>query len=357
MNKPTQTKSQEYIFINILTNVKEELDNIESLINSLKNYNQDLFNYSIDILDNVKKEIDNNILILKKKLYFNTDNKKEKIFNSLKKKYELSHESISSIYNNNYLINIKKSLEKIDGRLDIIFDYEFDPPNINSFENLSKIKLNFSTYSKNFYGSFDSFYSNEQESDKRILKCFSCRQNAEYFCKHCNKCVCEECYIIQKKQSNIHNFELINDIKTEKENNKNLFLKSICNIIKKILIMINSILVKDNMILIKKEITNKENSSSSKYIFEKIKYPYLNDIDNFNFDSVIDFLKNLNQLFVNLNLTSLNVNEFQISKMEKNLINIINNIIEDKAYENYKYNLKIIEENFFSDDDISIINE
>ena len=357
MNKPSQAKSQEYIFINILTNVKQDLDYIQSLINSLKNYNQDLFNNSIDKLDNVKKEIDNNILILKKKLYFNTDNKKEKIFNSLKKKYELSHESISSIYNNNYLINIKKSLEKIDGQLDIIFDYEFDPPNINSFENLSTIKLNFSSYSKNFYGSFESSYSNEQEYDKTILKCLSCRKNAEYFCNHCNMCVCEECYTIQKKESNIHNFELINNIKTEKENNKNLFLESACNILKKILIMINSILVKDNVTLIKKEITNKENSTTSKYIFEKIKYPKLNDTDNFNFDSVIDFLKNLNQLFIDLNPTSLNVNEFQISKMERNLINIINNIIEDKEYENYKYNLKIIEDNFISDDDIYFKNE
>ena len=177
MSTSDEQKTQASIYVNLLTKVKKDLDDNKPLLSSLKNYNEYLFKSSLDFLDDIKKEIDNTNIILKKKLFFNEDNKKEKIFIGLHKKYGLYHETISKIYDNNYLNDIKNSLYKIDEQLNIIFDYQLDPPNINSFEELSGIKLDFSKLSKmlvDFYGLPVSLTNDIEENDKKIPKCSDC---------------------------------------------------------------------------------------------------------------------------------------------------------------------------------------
>ena len=306
-----------------------------------------LDNNLVELLDDFRKEIDNVIIILKNKFQDNYYNKKEYLFKGLKNKYMLCHENIYNIYDNINLINIKNSLEKIDSNLNIFWDNEFDPPNINSFESLIPINLDSSNNSNSFFEDYDSFLNKNVEKEKinnALIRCFLCKKNAPKYCLYCDNIICEKCFNIKKNEDDIKKFKLIKNNKSGNEdyNNKFIFLISVCNIIKKIFLMINSIYTATKN-------KNKENTSNSGNPLEKIKFPHLEDINNF--DSILNFLEKINQIFNNLELTSVNIDEFNINNMEKSLLNTINNIIEDNILENYKYILKKLDLDFYLDDE------
>ena len=343
MNTLEGINSKESFYRNILTKTKEQLDFIQSCFDDLMKTIQNSFNNSKELFDNFKKEIDNDIIIIENKL--NEYSKKEYLFKSLRNKYVSVYENISNIYDNKYLINIKNSIEKISGDLNILWDNEFDPPNINSFYNTPFINLNFSEKSNSFYSLYDSFLNEQIEKKKNndeLINCFLCKKYAPKYCLYCDNVICENCFNIKKNEDNIKKFELIKkDVGNKDDNDKYNFLVSVCNIIKKIFLMINSIyIVKKN--------NNNKNVSIPNNTLEEINYPNLQDINNF--DSVIIFLQNINQIFMNLEVATVNINEFHINEIERSILNSINNIIGDDLFLYFNSKLEQIDLDFFLDE-------
>ena len=135
-----------------------------------------------------------------------------------------------------------------------------------------------------------------------------CNKNeALSFCGICNQIFCKDCLseALKEKKNNTqkheHKFIYINEIKSKAKKSKILFLKSIKSIIKNILLNSNYLLNKEkeneNIKLITTDDNTINNSLKISYIKRKYDYPY---IFNFNdFDSQIEFLK---QLILNLKL-------------------------------------------------------
>ena len=79
------------------------------------------------------------------------------------------------------------------------------------------------------------------------------------------------------------------------------------------------------------------------------KYPHIQDSKNF--DSELEYLKNINNILIN-DLNRNNINElFYISEMNDKIKNLIGNIFIDEKYNLFKEALDIIENNFYSDDE------
>ena len=70
------------------------------------------------------------------------------------------------------------------------------------------------------------------------------------------------------------------------------------------------------------------------------------------------FLRNINLILINeLNVINLNINDFQISGIQKELIYLIKNIFKDDKINLIREELEKIDNNFYSDSDYDFIDE
>ena len=333
-------------YISLLKTMKEKLNNLQKQIKKFAENNQIIINNLKEAFIEIKKEIDNNLLILNNFDDYNTEfnaDVKEKILKSLKKQYDILNIRVVAIYDNDNITEIKELINELNYKLDSLFDYEFEPPNINSFMDSNLIL----DISNKFYGISNS-YNNDinreiSKIDKTFQKCSICNNNeAKFLDKICGTYICENCY--NNNKPSCHEVEIIDSIDIAKLLNKGLFLESARDIIIYTLLMINLLLNYENM-----EIIDDKDKSSKKYIKREIKYPNIED--NKDFNSYLKFLKEMNTKINEFNNTPLNINEFSISWMNIDLIGIIKNIIKDDKINLYKDTLEVIENNFFSDDD------
>ena len=337
----------------LLNTIKDKINNIQKQLIKLTENNKIIINNLKESFIEIKKEIDSDLIILNNFDDYNTKfnvNIREKIFKSLKKKYDVFNINITSIFDNENIKEIKNLYDELTNKFNSLLDYEFDPPNINSF--LDSIDFN-SNISDKFYGSYNSqfnqLYQEKSKKENTAQKCSICHNNeAKFICKKCDIIICESCN--NNNQKSIHEVEKIDIIKSENELNKNLFLKSAQNIIIYILLMINCLLNYGKI-----EIINDKGYISKKYIKREIKYPNIEDTKNFS--SYLKFLEEINLKINEFNQTPLNINEYYISGMNIDLIRIIKNIIKDDKINLYKDNLDVIENNFFSDYDDDFYSE
>ena len=346
-NDLTSKKNLIDSYISLLKTMKEKLNNLQKQIKKLEENNQIIINNLKEAFIKIKKEIDNDLLILNNFGDYNTDfnaEVKEKILKSLKNQYDIINIRVVSIYDNENIAEIKELIKELKYKFDSLFDYEFEPPNINSFMDSNLIL----DISNKFYGNSNSYYNfftNKEISkkDKTFQKCSFCKNNeAKFMDKICGTYICENCY--NNNKPSCHEVVTIDNIEITKLLNKGLFLESARDIIKYILLMINLLLNYENM-----EMFDDKDKSSRKYIKREIKYPNIEGIKNFS--SYLQFLKEMYIKINELNNTPLNINEFSISMLNIDLIKIIKNIIKDEKINLYKDNLEVIENNFFSEDD------
>ena len=332
-------------YISLLKTMKEKLNNLQKQIKKFEENNQIIINNLKEAFIEIKKEIDNVLLILNNFEDYNIDfnaDVKEKILKSLKKQYDQLNIKVVTIYDNENIAEIKDLINELKYRFDSLFDNEFEPPNINSFMEDYILDI-----SNKFYGTSNSYLNgiNKENSkkDDTFQKCSFCNNNeAKFMDIICGTYICDNCYNNNKQF--FHKVEIIDNNKITNLINRGLFLESAKDIIKYILLMINILLNYENMKMI--DIKDK---SSKKYIKREIKYPNIEGIKDFN--SYLQFLKEMNTKINELINTPLNINEFSISGMNLDLIEIIKNIIKDEKINLYKDNLEVIENNFFSEDD------
>lgn len=334
-------------YINLLKQAQKITPDIMTAINDLsKEFVKNLDDIKIT---EIEKEIEYSLKYLEN---YNKYQKYEKSFNKTKNIFKKYNELLSNIYNNNYLKKIKELNENLSNIFLNIVDSHFSPPLINDFNNSS---INLSKYS-DFYQDF----SQKTEKEDISISCSVCNKNeALSFCGICNQIFCKDCLseVLKEKKNNTqkheHKFIYINEIKSKAKKSKILFLKSIKSIIKNILLNSNYILNKEkeneNIKLITTDDNTINNSLKISYIKRKYDYPY---IFNFNdFDSQIEFLKQLNFIInSNSNQNQLN-NSFHISSINKELIFSIQNIFIDEKINLLKEALSHIDNEFYSDED------
>lgn len=350
MKIPSEKLSSNYIDFckNSLNDAKNYIMNIKSIIQELIDYNQKYFKHLENSFNETINEIDNVLKSLKLLNEYNNDIKKDNLFENLKKKYKNCCSNISCFYENNYIKHIKE----INENLDIIYKNicDFNPPDINYLMDSINEEID---YSELFYGS-NSFSFNEKIKDNyksiiNSLKCCDCKKNeAKYIEQISQKILCEKC-INNLKISSLYKVEIIEKNISEKEKNRNLFFNSTQNILKKIIMMINLILKNEKI-----KIINNDNKLNIDYILRIFKYPFIKNINDF--ESCLTFLNQINEILKNdLNITSINIDEFKISEIDKELIYIIGKILKDEKIELFKETIEILDNNF--DLDNSFIDE
>ena len=339
------TKTYKEYSISTLTEANECYHNIKKNLDDLNN-----------IITPILKEINNVKLILSNiEKYYSSQSPKElkpKIFNQLK-------EYIEKFYNKNSKINY--SMEIIKQKLDLLFDYNFSPENnINSIDDSMNINFakNYDSQEKkslfsNFYSSSFSDEENKHTINEEILiKCFKCNlESACYLCENCNMMICKKCEdeIINKTK---HKFIYLDFLKTNKEIEKMAFLNSLKIVIKILLKKSNYLLNYEKKKIENVDIYNSNKSSSDNYILKtiNIKFPYINPNNK---NSLLVFLEDLDSILKNfLKINFENEEEFNVSELNKILLKELKNIFEDKNFNLIKEKIEIIDNNFYSDDDI-----
>lgn len=196
----------------------------------------------------------------------------------------------------------------------------------------------------------ENFNDNISSTNTECYKCSICKNNeSSYICKNCNQYFCEEC----SKGHNYHIMINIKEIENKAKKKKNIFLNSIEKVIKTILMMCNDLLNYEK-INITNMGTNKDNQKNN-YILREIKYPSLNKINDF--ESQLDFLKQLDEYLKDFhnnnantnNTNNENNNSFYISKLNKQLIMVLENIFIDEDCNIFKDILKNEEYNYYDD--------
>ena len=272
-------------------------------------------------------------------------------------KFENCSNGFDERYDNDIFLEYKNRIkELIDKGYNlvndfIVYDFEFNPPNYNSFNNDSNnLLVNSFSFSDNYlseesnknqsYKSFCKLSQKLSSENEFSIKCINCTNNYPIcICKTCNILICEECI-----RNHLQNFEKIHSIiklKDSKEKEKYLFLNSISFIIKNLLIKCNYLLKRG---IIKIRAKNRDNSNM-KCIKKITQFSYINN--NFTLEDEINFLTDLDQNYTDLKQTDNSQNSFHISELDKNLIDIIKNILNEKS--------NIIKDN--SNFDLDVSNE
>jgi len=343
--------------LKFLEEMNDAIGEIEKNYNELKTYlnkiieSEDTKKKSVDFKDN----IGNLFLILKEG---NSLIVKQEFLNDLEQAFKSYYESILLLYENDYIKNIKESIQKLSELKSKII-IEFKPPKINSYfsdinlekstsNNTSEVNDKYNYYEmqnnsnspieNNLFGINDnskSQYAIDNEKNKEIdYFCPICNKKvAIYLCDICNQLFCQECFDYTLKNDKtercIHNLKTISDIKKQSEKGKMLYLNSLNKFIK-------SILVKSNYLFNNERIKIKSMNDSTIESIKRIyfKYPFLEKINDF--DSEINFLKDINNILINsFNIENSDLKPFCICDMDKTLVNLIENLFRDDP-NNYK---------------------
>ena len=368
-DKETINNDYQIYCTKILKNAIIILDNIQDKINTFDKKSDIYFN---DIKKNnklLRNEIDNYLLFLDYKN--DKDNNFENIRQKLLKdcKNEFSNYSEIIYFINNFLNDIRNLMEEFNNKIDGLID--FSPPNINSFLDSINIDMDFKELSSSSFYDYNNY-------NKETLKCEICLANeATYICRDCYTFLCKVCYDKKLNNNKVHHFELIkkeefekifqeensekkensekeeyNDINNQNNTNesinyKQLFLKSLEDTIKKIILMSNYLLEKGKIKLINNNKNN--NNKNSKYIIRKINYPYINSINDF--ESNLTFLKDINSILTNeFKIEKVDINNFHFLEIQKELLSILENIFNDLQINTFKEGLKIIDNCFNTDE-------
>ena len=335
---------------NFLKNIMKIIDQIDI------HYNNDLKYLSTSqytqIKNKFKSEIKEliDIISMDKKSY--EDNNLEvmqKCFDNIKEKYKKYNEFILEIYENNFIKKIKEEKEKLNDLINKII-IDFDPKKANSFS--SDVNINFITYyesskteesiSKAFYGEESNKTQNNVNTSQSIENNFICtichEGKAINLCEECNQLFCQICEKNEKSEEKKtikcrHYLQKIDNIKKSNVIEKVLYLNSLNNFIKRIILKSDYLLKNENEDI---KLNNDSDNNSSKYIKKSLfEYPNMNIKDDLTeknyYNCINEILEN------NLGKKNLNIKNFNISEIDQRLVRLLKSISreekEDKQYQ------------------------
>lgn len=323
-------KLKQSFFIKDLDDISQ-LDEIKTLFNKI---DLELYNLNSFILDNIK-----NVLINLKELQIffsaflkmnkNVQNEKQNCLENIKHKMNLYFEQISEILENQNFIKIKE----LNNQLLVIINKKFN----NEIE-LSNNSYNFI----NSYNKFcDNYKDNSEENNNNSIFCSTCHASkAQFFCKE-GKIMCKNCY---DDKNNMNKHSHISQNKKENISEKEIEMENFLNSLKNI---IKSILIRSNILYNEKESIIDTNIKNNKIIQRlSFKYPSIDNINDF--DSQIKFLKDINNILINVfGQTDINLSSFKNSEINNDIFNII----EYFNFENSSQEISGISNLSFTEDD------
>ena len=374
---------------------KNQLTDMKTLLQSMNANSNDFISDYLDynqkcedLSKKIKEQIDSYLLFFEsmnsKNLLFDAKvkEKREQIINKIKENYKNFYDNILWIFENKSIQNIKNNCDKMNYILNLISDLDFDAPNINSLNNVSSTKENTDSYQsldynigrhRNISNNYMNIYNDndcedfenndeinnnikdekdEEEEDVGII-CPTCNKNKVVcFCEKCNQLFCKGCNEIissNEEEKKRHNMIFLDDLKKQNLDKLDLFLNSLNHIIKYILINCNLILTKKRIKI--KNINDKNNSSIKKikYIKRIYDYPYIKKMNDNN--SIIEFLKDCQELIDNKIPEEKKEEDFSLSSLNKKIRNSIYSIFNDNKITHIKEQFRIIDENFYSDEE------
>ena len=336
---------------------KNFLKNIMNIIDQIDNHYNNALKYLstsqyTQIKNKFKSEIEEliEIISMDKKSY--EDNYLEvmqKCFDNIKEKYKKYNEFILEIYENNFIKKIKEEKEKLNDLINKII-IDFDPKKANSFS--SDVNINFITYyesskteesiSKAFYGEESNKTQNNVNTSQSIENNFICtichEGKAINLCEECNQLFCQTCEKNEKSEEKKtikcgHYLQKIDNIKNSNVIEKVLYLNSLNNFIKRIILKSDYLLKNENEDI---KLNNDSDNNSSKYIKKSLfEYPNMNIKDDLTeknyYNCINEILEN------NLGKKNLNIKNFNISEIDQRLVRLLKSISreekEDKQYQ------------------------
>lgn len=357
-------QKMEKLMLNILdyqSKISLHIDKANSEYNAFIKFINDY----IDWLNSVNINMNDSNLskVNKEKSYTYYDNMRCKCFSY--------YEYTKYLVDNNYIKIIDKEIGNINDTINNQANLIFDPPNINSFNNNNNINISFSSNKssnsssnkineenitsfndiyRNHLNDLEDFYS---EEDSLSFVCSYCKINQVVsYCEHCSNFFCQICIqdiqIFEKNED--HKIIKIEHMpQFERKEEKKTFLNSISKLIKYVLLKSNSLLLKDKEINENEFFRSKDNKFKIEYIKTYFNYPKIDD--EINIESYLNFLKSINSILSNkFKENMLNLNSFNITTdVGYQIIDTIKPIFNDEK-------LKIIEEDYHSDDEFEIEN-
>ena len=355
---------------------KKFLEEILNIIDQIDKHYIDALNYLCnssykEIKNKFKSEIKelNDILTVMDEKPDEEDNpEKNKIecFERLKQKYIKYNESILEIYENEFIKKIREEKEKLNDLINKII-IDFDPKKANSFydSNLkSSICFGNSKTEDNLSRLFYDEESNETQKNEKLNQtiennyiCTACyNKEAIMLCEECNQLFCQTCEKNEKSEEKKtircnHYFQEIGNIKKSNEIERVLFLNSLTNFLKRIILKSHYLLKKESEEI---KLNNDSDNNSSKYIKKtSFEYPNMNIKDNLTekkyYNCINEILEN------NLEIKNVDIKNFNISEIHKRLVNLLKSISreekEDNQYQNQINSLSRYDTRYLSGDE------
>ena len=316
-----------------LTKIQHYMKDISNQYNLLKSKIEGLLNFPSELSKKINDKIDSFLN------WFNDIEKSQKdqnskefdeYYNNLKKELKEYYNKIMPLYNNKFITKIIELNENIQKLIDKII--LFEPPEQNNYSDYSdstiKVAQELEEESNPFYENINksSFYENSniisfaRVQNENIIKCYFDKENeGVYYCNHCCNIFCEVCKkkIESNKNVNNHVLKEIDEIRREKEEEKNKFLNSFIDIIKENILKCDFIL------------TNKKDNFLNEYIIKRFQFPLIKNITDFN--SQKEFLNEINDINKSLTGTiySTNSSKNESKLKDKLLINFLINTMKN----------------------------
>ena len=365
MEKINEEKNEEYNKFYIYTNINH-LKELAKILNNYKIELKSLYEYikfCLEKEEQLQKSINDFILWLNTK--YDNLKKEDKIKNEYLSKFSQNFEEFQKI-NNNILISLSK-LETLNN--DFITEnkkfnssQDFSPPKVESlsFENELRKKLHIdssSSDSKYFYNpnstpSFIENYFEEKEMEKKeniyedkdnkeFLECKCCKKKAIIMYKNNYYCsICSEIFENNKKIFKVYKRKINEDMPIKLYN----FLNSIVIYIKMMLLKCDSLIKKGSTV--QKKYIKEENKLMEIKVTEVVDYPFIkNNYDN---NSYLEFIKDIDTLNENYDFKNFNHEDFQISILDDKLIKAIRYILINEKNELFKISIDELDDQYFS---------
>ena len=314
-------------------NAKNEKEKEKDENKSERIISKEILNSTIQFKDYITKKIKMNLKIIDI----------EECIKNFKKIIEFSNNILKNL--NNY-----------------IQDCEDEKENEKCFNNDKSFEMQ--TYDNSFYSNINNDYMHFCEIEKtdnkissiintELYVCSICNINeSTYICTHCNQLFCNECL----ENNDNHKMVNIKEMENKTEKKKSIFLNSIEKIIKTILLKCNDLLNYEKIYTTNMDNNNKDIPKNN-FILRILKYPFINKINDF--ESQLNFLKQLDEDLKDFHDTNIDINNsFYISKLNKQLIMVLENIFIDEKCNLFREILKVLEYNVYNyNDDFDFADE